>query len=209
MVAHLLGVRSGDLVLDLCAAPGGKTAMLAHAAGPQALIIASDLHFHRLKSLSATFTRVGIRSVQRVALDATRSLPFEVKFTRILVDAPCSGTGTLARNPEIRWRLRPSDLGDLHQRQAALLKNALALLAPGGRLLYSTCSLEAEENEDVVEEVLVEMKSLHRVSAASALAPHLRIAADSSSLFSPDSVFRTFPHEHGTDGFFATAIEHR
>jgi 16S rRNA (cytosine967-C5)-methyltransferase len=88
-----------------------------------------------------------------VALDGVRPLPFRARFDRILVDAPCSGTGTLARNPEIKWRLKPSDLADLHRRQTALLANARTLLAPGGILVYSTCSLEAEENEDVIATV--------------------------------------------------------
>ena len=90
--------------------------------------------------------RVGI---PLVALDATRPLPFVRKFDRILVDAPCSGTGTLMRNPEIKWKLRPDDIADLQSRQVAILRNALAVLAPGGRLVYSTCSLEPEENEAV------------------------------------------------------------
>jgi 16S rRNA (cytosine967-C5)-methyltransferase len=85
-----------------------------------------------------------------VALDAAQPLPFSIRFDRILVDAPCSGTGTLARNPEIKWRLRPADIADLQSRQIAILRSALAQLAPGGLLVYSTCSLEREENEDVV-----------------------------------------------------------
>ena len=85
-----------------------------------------------------------------MVLDGTRPLPFAPRFDRILVDAPCSGTGTLGRNPEIKWRLRPDDLADLPRRQKALLANALAVLAPGGRLVYATCSLEPEENQEVV-----------------------------------------------------------
>jgi 16S rRNA (cytosine967-C5)-methyltransferase len=88
-----------------------------------------------------------------VQLDALQPLPFARKFDRILVDVPCSGTGTLGRNPEIKWRLQPSDLLDLHCRQVAILRNALVALGPGGRLVYSTCSLEEEENERVIEEV--------------------------------------------------------
>jgi 16S rRNA (cytosine967-C5)-methyltransferase len=207
MVAHLLDVRAGDSLLDLCAAPGGKTAILARAAGPQSQVVAADLHFHRLLALGTTLARLEITSVQRVALDATTSLPFGRPFTRILVDAPCSGTGTLARNPEIRWRLQPADLADLHRRQVALLKNAIGQLARGGRLVYSTCSLEPEENERVVDEALRDVAGLRRVSAISALQSHLRDGADAARLFSPDGAFRTFPPEHGTDGFFAAAIE--
>lgn len=207
MVAHLLGVRAGDSVLDLCAAPGGKTAILARAAGPQSLVVAADVHVHRLHALGTTLARLDIASVQRVALDATLPLPFGRSFTRILVDAPCSGTGTLARNPEIRWRLRSQDLPNLHQRQVALLRNALGRLAPGGWLVYSTCSLEPEENEYVLDEALLNVSGFHRVTAIPALEPHLREDADSARLFSPDGVFRTFPPEHGTDGFFAAAVE--
>jgi 16S rRNA (cytosine967-C5)-methyltransferase len=207
MVAHLLGVCAGDSVLDLCAAPGGKTAILARAAGPQSFIVAADLHFHRLLALGTTLARLDITSVQRVALDATTVLPFGRPFTKILVDAPCSGTGTLARNPEIRWRLQPQDLSDLYRRQVALLKNALGQLASGGRLVYSTCSLEPEENERVLHKALLEVSGLRRVNAMPALESHLRAATDPARLFGPDGVFRTFPPEHGTDGFFAAAIE--
>jgi len=207
MVAHLLDVREGDSVLDLCAAPGGKTAILARAAGPHSLVVAADVHVHRLQAMSDTLSRLGIASVRQVAHDATTPLPFSKPFTKILVDAPCSGTGTLARNPEIRWRLRQADLADLHRRQVALLKTAIGQLASGGRLVYSTCSLEPEENERVVDEALQAVSGLRRLSALSALQPHLREGADAARLFSPDGVFRTFPPEHGTDGFFAAAIE--
>ena len=208
MVAHLLDVRAGDSVLDLCAAPGGKTVILARAAGPQSQLVAADVHFHRLQAMSDTLSRLGITSVQQVALDATTPLPFGRPFTRIIVDAPCSGTGTLARNPEIRWRLQPPDLADLHRRQVALLQNALGQLASGGRLVYSTCSLEPEENERVVDDALRNFSGLRCVSASAALQSHLREGADVARLFSPDGMFRTFPPEHGTDGFFAAAIQH-
>jgi 16S rRNA (cytosine967-C5)-methyltransferase len=91
-------------------------------------------------------------AAELVVLDGTKPLPLARRFDRILVDAPCSGTGTLGRNPEIKWRLRPDDLTDLQGRQTALLRHALAVLAPGGRLVYSTCSLEPEENQQVVAE---------------------------------------------------------
>jgi 16S rRNA (cytosine967-C5)-methyltransferase len=112
--------------------------------------VACDLHPHRLAQLK----KLGIHLV---ALDGTRPLPFARQFDRILVDAPCSGTGTLGRNPEIKWRLRPRDLDDLRLRQSALLAQARAALAPGGVLVYSTCSLEPEENEGVVAAVPPEL----------------------------------------------------
>jgi 16S rRNA (cytosine967-C5)-methyltransferase len=139
-IVPLLALESGQRFLDLCAAPGNKTAQ-ALEAGVRA--VACDVHFHRLTQLRTLTPNL-------VLLDGTRPLPFPAAFDRILVDAPCSGTGTLGRNPEIKWRLTPSDLDDLRSRQRALLVNALAVLAPGGRLVYSTCSLEAEENREVV-----------------------------------------------------------
>ncbi len=139
-IVPLLDLQPGQTFLDLCAAPGNKTAQ-ALEYGVNA--IACDLHLHRLRNVPAEGCR-------RVALDATAPLPFDAKFDRILVDAPCSGTGTLGRNPEIKWRLEPSDLDDLQRRQTAILGNALAHLAPRGRIVYATCSLEREENEDVI-----------------------------------------------------------
>jgi len=142
-VVPLLRLEPGHSFLDLCAAPGNKTAQ-ALAAGVRA--VACDLHFHRLVQMKPLTPNL-------VVLDGTRPLPFGRTFDRILLDAPCSGTGTLGRNPEIKWRLRPEHLADLERRQKALLANALAMLAPGGILVYSTCSLEAEENEEVVRQV--------------------------------------------------------
>ncbi|MGC1832092.1 MAG: 16S rRNA (cytosine(967)-C(5))-methyltransferase RsmB, partial [Candidatus Acidiferrales bacterium] len=154
VVPLLLGVREGERVLDMCAAPGGKTAALARAAGRAGLVVAADLHAHRLRGMREQFSRLGLGAVRLVELDAARPLPFGVRFDRILVDAPCSGTGTLGRHPEIRWRLKAEALAEFHVLQVALLRSGLERLAPGGRLVYSTCSLEAEENEFVVEEVL-------------------------------------------------------
>jgi 16S rRNA (cytosine967-C5)-methyltransferase len=133
----------GQRLLDLCAAPGNKT---AQALEQGVEIVACDLHFHRISQLKSLTPNL-------MVLDGTRPLPFARPFDRILVDAPCSGTGTLGRNPEIKWRLTPQDLDDLHGRQAALLSHARAALAPDGLLVYSTCSLEAEENEAVLSAV--------------------------------------------------------
>jgi 16S rRNA (cytosine967-C5)-methyltransferase len=144
-IVPLMRLVAGQSFLDLCAAPGNKTAQ-ALQLGVHA--IACDLHFHRIAQLKSLTPNL-------VVLDGTRPLPFRRAFDRILVDAPCSGTGTLGRNPEIKWRLKPADLEDLPRRQSALLANALAALAPGGLLVYSTCSLEWEENEGVIARVIV------------------------------------------------------
>jgi 16S rRNA (cytosine967-C5)-methyltransferase len=138
-IIPLLDLQPGQTFLDLCSAPGNKTAQAMETAVHG---VACDVSPDRLQLVR----RVGI---PLVALDATSPLPFARPFDRILVDTPCSGTGTLVRNPEIKWKLSPGDIDDLQQRQVAILKNALALLAPGGRLVYSTCSLEPEENETV------------------------------------------------------------
>jgi 16S rRNA (cytosine967-C5)-methyltransferase len=207
LVASLVDVVSGQSVLDLCAAPGGKTAILARAAGPQALVVAADRHAHRLRITAEHLRRVGASHVHLVALDALHPLPLEMCFDRILVDAPCSGTGTLARNPEIRWRLRQDDLSDLHRRQVTLLSHALDKLAPSGRLVYSTCSLEPEENEQVVAGVLASRRdAIRQTAGVDALAPHLATGVTADSLFDADGQFRTFPPEHHSDGFFAAVL---
>jgi 16S rRNA (cytosine967-C5)-methyltransferase len=137
----LLALEPGHVFLDLCAAPGNKTAQALET--PLALAAACDSSMKRLQSLRV--------QAPRVLLDAALPLPFGPVFDRILADVPCSGTGTLARNPEIRWRLKEADLARHADRQSAILASALRCLKPGGRLLYSTCSLEPEENEEVLK----------------------------------------------------------
>ena len=208
LIPLLLEVRPGASVLDLCAAPGGKTLALARAAGPSSLVVAADLHEHRLRAMRARLKINGAAHVHLLALDATIALPFRNQFGRILVDAPCSGTGTLARNPEIRWRLKPSDLADLHRRQVLLLISALACLARRGRLVYSTCSLEPEENEQVLTEALSAHPEFRLIPAqlpADAFAPGI----SPSQLIAPDGIFRTFPPDHHSDAFFAAAFDRR
>jgi 16S rRNA (cytosine967-C5)-methyltransferase len=139
-IVPLLAIEPGMTVLDLCAAPGNKTAQ-ALVAG--ARVVACDRKLARLIEVPA--------EAARVVLDGGTPLPFRTQFDRILVDAPCSGTGTLSRNPEIKWRMTADDLRRFAPIQRALLEQALAVLKPGGRLVYSTCSLEPEENEAVVE----------------------------------------------------------
>jgi 16S rRNA (cytosine967-C5)-methyltransferase len=139
-IVPLLRLEPGLRFLDLCAAPGNKTAQALESG---VYTVACELHHHRALQLRTVTSNV-------VVLDGTASLPFRRPFDRILVDAPCTGTGTLGRNPEIKWRLTPADLDDLPRRQAALLATARNALAPGGLLVYSTCSLEPEENEAVI-----------------------------------------------------------
>ena len=209
-VAKLLAVRPGDSVLDLCAAPGGKTLLLAHAAGDKGRVVAADLHENRVRAMNERLSLSGIGNVETVVLDGSQPLPFARPFDRILVDVPCSGTGTLARHPEIRWKLREEDLRDLHERQAQLLKNALPHLAPNGRLVYSTCSLEPEENELVVREVLREAGDVFTIAKPLDVLDHiLQPAVRASSIVdvawtASSALFRL---ENGTDGFFAAVVQ--
>jgi 16S rRNA (cytosine967-C5)-methyltransferase len=211
LVAALVGNGAG--ILDCCAAPGGKTAALADR-NPNANITAVDLHPHRARILRRLLgahhpAEAGAGKIRVVAADA-RNLPFAASFDRILADVPCSGTGTLARNPEIKWRLKPEDLTDLQVRQLAMLRAAMNHVAAGGRLIYSTCSLEREENEYVIETVLAEDSSF-RVIDCRALLEQLQqetelIWADPSSL-TRGPYLRTLPGVHPCDGFFAGVLE--
>jgi len=139
-IVPLLVIEPGMTLLDLCAAPGNKTAQAIEAG---ARVVACDRYLKRILDVPET--------AARVVLDATQPLPFSKKFDRILIDAPCSGTGTLGRNPEIKWRLKPGDANIFASRQRALLDQARRFMKPGGRIVYSTCSLENEENQNVVK----------------------------------------------------------
>jgi 16S rRNA (cytosine967-C5)-methyltransferase len=151
LVAHVLGAAPGERVLDACAAPGSKTTHVAALAEDRALVVAGDLHEHRLRVVAETCARLGVKGVRPVALNAEAALPFAAEtFDRVLVDAPCTGTGTLRHNPEIRWRLSPESFKELPAAQGRILSEAARVLRRGGRLVYSTCSVEREENEEVV-----------------------------------------------------------
>jgi 16S rRNA (cytosine967-C5)-methyltransferase len=143
-ILPILDLRAGDSYLDLCAAPGNKT--LHALETPLSLAMACDVSESRMADIP--------RVCPRVVLDATRPLPFSRTFDRVFVDAPCSGTGTLARNPEIKWRVQKQDLRRFGEKQVWIISQALRVLAPAGKLLYATCSLEREENEDVIAGIL-------------------------------------------------------
>ena len=203
LIALLVG--RGLRILDCCAAPGSKTAAIA-ARNPDAAIVAAELHPHRAEILRR---RVRAANVQVITADATR-LETQSDFDRVLADVPCSGTGTLARHPEIKWRLKPEDLPDLQGRQVDILRSALELLAPGGRAVYSTCSLEPEENDAVVEEVLASNQKYRLVDCRAEL-EGLHVVGelaleDFGSLLS-GQYLRTLPGVHPGDGFFAAIIE--
>lgn len=196
LVSEVLDARAGSRVLDLCAAPGSKTTQIADNADDSALLVAADFHEHRLKTLISTAQAQGLRSIETVTLNGLQPLPFaEASFDRVLVDAPCSGTGTLRRNPEIRWRISPGDIEDLSTRQKQLLQNAARALKPGGRLVYSTCSVEPDENEVVTQAFLEKNRSFEAVELGI-----------NPSLVSSLGTARTWPQREGTDGFFIAAF---
>lgn len=200
--------RDAARILDCCAAPGGKTLAIADR-NPGALVAAVDLHPHRARLLQELTRTTGSGRIRIIAADACQ-LPFSVPFDRVLADVPCSGTGTLARNPEIKWKLSPGDLRDLQSRQRAILDSALAQVAAGGRLIYSTCSLEKEENEDTVEQAVVSNRSFRVLDCRS----ELERLKKSGDLTWPDPTsltcgpyLRTIPGIHPCDGFFAAILE--
>jgi 16S rRNA (cytosine967-C5)-methyltransferase len=203
LVAALVGV--GKRILDCCAAPGGKTWAIADH-NPDAEITAVELHPHRAELLRK---RVTAQNVRVIAANI-REFSVGELYERVLVDAPCSGTGTIARNPEIKWRLTPDDLVDLHDRQLAILQASMNQLAPGGRLIYSTCSLEPEEDENVMGAALranpsFQLKDIHS-SLESLLAEGELLPQDPASLIH-GSYLRTVPGLHACDGFFVAVLE--
>ncbi len=203
LVAELVSPERGQRVLDLCAAPGMKTGGIAQMLGAGTMVVCdrSAARLHTMGNLLPRMVPTSVR-VEVVRLDAAKALPFERKFDRIMLDAPCSGTGTLARNPDIKWRLSFKDITRLADLQAAMLRNALPLLAEKGYLVYATCSLEPEENSDVVEKVLVEMPA-YRSLTSQELATKFPAYA---SFINSHGYFGTRPDQHGMDGFNAAVI---
>jgi len=203
LVALLVG--KGSRILDCCAAPGGKTRLLAER-NPEAGIVAVELHPHRARLLRKL---VPAKNVQVVTADI-RDLPPAEFFDRVLVDVPCSGTGTLAHNPEIKWRLKPEDLLDLQTRQMTILQSAMRRVAAGGRLVYATCSLEPEENQTVVDSVLSADSSFRLVDSREQL-QQLRSQGDLAwsdiNSLTSGPYLRTTPGVHPCDGFFAATLQ--
>jgi 16S rRNA (cytosine967-C5)-methyltransferase len=194
------GASPGDTVLDLCAGAGGKTLLLAAAVGPGCRVHACDVDGERLGRLRTRAARAGAAGIVAVHGAAP---PEGLLADRVLVDAPCSELGPLRRGPDLRWRLDPAPFSGLPALQEGLLARAARHVRPGGRLAYVTCTFRREEDEDVAAAFEAAHPEFRRVAAldAGALAP----GADLASLVGPDLFLRTFPHRHGTDGFFAAA----
>ncbi|NPU85348.1 MAG: 16S rRNA (cytosine(967)-C(5))-methyltransferase RsmB [Syntrophaceae bacterium] len=199
LVARLLYARPGDRILDLCAGTGGKATHLAERTGDGASIVAMDSSPAKLRELEKNAARLGIRSIRTQPVDATAELGehFHNSFQSVLVDAPCSGLGTLRRNPEIKWRIGVSDVPPLSVLQSRLMDRGARCVSPGGTLVYSTCTLLKQENEDVVADFLRRHGDFQQVR---------EIHEIPKELLDMNGFFRTLPHRHGTDGFFAAVL---
>lgn len=196
LVALLAGESPGPLVLDTCAAPGGKATAIAAVLGTGERLIACDLRDRRMALLRKTVEATGVTSVRLVQADAAIPLPFHARFSTVIVDAPCSGLGTLRRDPDIRWRRTAGDLQPLATAQQTMLEQAAAVVAPGGRLVYATCSSEPEENEAVAARFLEMHPEFRRHSA------QLSHPAMAGELIDPFGYLRTEPDRHGLELFF-------
>ncbi|MGH9539446.1 MAG: 16S rRNA (cytosine(967)-C(5))-methyltransferase RsmB [Terriglobales bacterium] len=207
--SQLVGLLTGrgSRILDCCAAPGGKTRVLAER-NPQAGIVALELHPHRARLLRQLVPATNVEVINSDVRDYTPSSHFDC----VLVDVPCSGTGTLAHNPEIKWRLQAENLADLHQRQLEILRAAMKLVEPGGRLVYSTCSMEREENDQVAEEALAAEPLFEALDCRPEL-EGLRTEGELAGI-EIDSLLRgrfvrTIPGVHPCDGFFAAILKRK
>jgi 16S rRNA (cytosine967-C5)-methyltransferase len=208
LVAELAG--RGENILDCCAAPGGKTAILAER-NPKSSLLACDVSRRRLDEMRGMLRNPRGARISYEAVDAAR-LPYEGVFDLILCDVPCSGTGTIARNPEIRHRLDPAEFPRQHSRQVAILLAALRALKPGGRLVYASCSLEPEENEAVIQDCLSgrpEFAEVGLEQRVEALIAEGSMHEGSATGILEKGHLRTIPGVHPGDGFFAAMIERK
>lgn len=209
LIARLLAPRRGEMIVDFCAGAGGKTLALGALMRSSGRIYAFDINAKRLAGFGPRLKRSGLSNVHPAAI-TTENDPkvkrLAGKIDRVLVDAPCSGSGTLRRNPDLKWRFDETELARVNEVQGNVLRAAARLLRPGGRLVYATCSLLARENQQVVERFLAENPEFAAVSAGEILAAQ-GIDVDQAGRFAP--YFVMLPHLHGTDGFFAAVIERR
>lgn len=199
LIPHLFGSIAGRRIWDACAAPGGKSAILSSLCGEHGLVVASDLHWKRAKQMNSALHALKYKRPAVLVANAEASHPFRKgTFDAVLADVPCSGLGTLRRNPEIKWRFQPGRFSALQRRQLAILDAVSGAVQTGGALLYSTCSTEPEENEQVVHAFLASHPDfrLGRPHALPGIEP----------LLDPEGMLRTFPSERGWDGFFGALM---
>jgi 16S rRNA (cytosine967-C5)-methyltransferase len=191
----LLSPKPGDRVLDMCAAPGGKTTLIGEIMKNQGTIYAVDKYEHKLGLIKSSCERLGISNVETIMADSS-TLEME-PVDRIILDVPCSGLGVLRKKPDIKWRRQPEDIAKLAIQQASLLESASRLLKPGGVLVYSTCTIEPEENEGVIRAFLAAHPEFHLDDASQFV---------NKAVTTPDGFVETFPHRHHIDGSFAARL---
>jgi 16S rRNA (cytosine967-C5)-methyltransferase len=205
LLAYLLGPRRGEMVADFCAGAGGKSLALAMLMRGAGRVYAIDVSAKRLSALAPRAARAGVSNIHPLAVASendVRAKRLARKIDRVLVDAPCSGFGTLRRNPDLKWRYGPERIEALAEQQFRILEAASGLVKQGGRLVYATCSLLAAENEAVADRFAAAHPEFAALSCGDLLAAQ-RIPIESAERL------RLWPHEHGTDGFFAAAFERR
>jgi 16S rRNA (cytosine967-C5)-methyltransferase len=208
LLALMTGAKRGEMVVDFCAGAGGKTLALGAMMRNTGRLYAFDVSGHRLDKLKPRLARSGLSNVYAAQIAHERDERIKRlagKIDRVLVDAPCSGLGTLRRNPDLKWRQSPQAVHELRDKQLAILRSAARLLKPGGRLVYATCSLLPAENEDVVAAFQAEMPDWQPLNANGLLTQAGVARAD--ELVTPAGHLRLWPHRHATDGFFAAAWE--
>lgn len=209
LLGFLLQPRRGEMVADFCAGAGGKTLLLGALMRSQGRLYAFDVAEKRLANLKPRLARSGLSNVHPVRIDSENDIKIKRlagKLDRVLVDAPCSGLGTLRRNPDLKWRQTPDSVAELTAKQGAILAAAAGLLKPGGRLVYATCSLLDAENEAVVSAFLAQHPEFVALSADEILRKQ-DIAVDGG--VDANGRLRLLPNRHGTDGFFAAVLERK
>lgn len=209
LIARLLAPKRREMVCDFCAGAGGKTLAIGAMMRSTGSLYAFDINAKRLEGMVPRLRRSGLDNVRRIAIrdeHDKRLGRLAAKFDRVLVDAPCSGTGTLRRNPDLRWRLSPEELSRINAVQASVLRSAAKLLKEGGRLVYATCSVLKEENQDVVEAFLAEHPEFVLKNAASVLEAQGVAFSDAEKAQFGDW-FAMLPQRQDTDGFFAAVLE--
>jgi 16S rRNA (cytosine967-C5)-methyltransferase len=202
LVAHLLQPQPGERILDACAGLGAKSTHLAQLVENQGKIIALDNQGWKLTRLMQNAQRLEISCIEPVEMDVLELVPSgeEFSFDRILLDAPCTGLGVIRRNPDIKWKVKPRDFRRLHLVQKEMLERLAPLLKPGGSLLYATCTVSEEENEETVQSFLAEHPNYQLESARPYLPP------GSVDVLTRSGAMQTWPHRHGIDGFFAARL---
>jgi 16S rRNA (cytosine967-C5)-methyltransferase len=203
LVPLVVDARSGEKVLDVCAAPGGKTILMSCDMRDTGVLAACDVRPRRVALLRRTVGDAGSRHAHAVHVATDGPLPFGAVFDRVLVDAPCSGLGTVRRDPDIKWKRREGDLAGLAGRQLSLLQRASRTVGPRGRLVYATCSSEPEENEMVVDAFLAAEPAFRLIDLRAGGQPALAPVLDARGLL------RTLPFAHGLEAFFGAAMERR